>query len=198
MTALNLPNGYQLLQRLPEDPEEMLTYGKQTSGSLNFVKVIPISERDLMPYDHLEEIVNGIHQSLGDNQGLIDVDAVGTNSKNALMIYSIIKTVNQPDAPGATYTLRLHLCRKNDFREVLGFFQEMGMTGYRDTAVYSFLKKEGHIKEDNSNWSRDPFDANYHHGICMNMSEFEDFDSSFPDHPLSQCRSLIKFIGENN
>mgnify|MGYP007115060343 FL=1 len=37
-----VPNDYQRLKALPEDPEGCITYGKQTEGALCLVSVFPI------------------------------------------------------------------------------------------------------------------------------------------------------------
>lgn len=37
---------------------------------------------------------------------------------------------------------------------------------------------------------RDPHDAGYTRGILMNMSEDEQFDRTFPEHPLYVERNL--------
>ena len=47
-------------------------------------------------------------------------------------------------------------------------------------------------------WFKDPYNENYKNGLLMNMSEKSEYDVMFPQHPLSEARSLIEFILENN
>ena len=48
----------------------------------------------------------------------------------------------------------------------------------------------------NSKWWFDPYDKDYKHPFLMNLSEKEEYDELFPDHPLSQCRKFVKYITE--
>lgn len=72
----------------------------------------------------------------------------------------------------------------------------MGLTGVRDAAVYEAFQRD--LKWTTAEWSADPYDPNYHHGILMNFSERREYDSAFPQHPLSEARAFISFVIEQN
>lgn len=73
------------------------------------------------------------------------------------------------------------------------------MTGKRDTFVYEYALREGFIKEiGGEGWFENPYDKEFNRGLRMNLSENRKFDRSFPEHRLSQMRTLFAFIIENN
>jgi len=79
-----------------------------------------------------------------------------------------------------------------------GFFDEIGTTGIRDTMIYELYRKEGKLSDNTAEWMQDPYDDGYMKGIRMNLSEKEEFDKSFPEHPLSMARELVTYLCENN
>ena len=84
-------DGWQKLNRLPEDPEESVSLGKATPSAYCFVQIFPIPIEKAMPYDSPEEIIEGIHKALADNQALIEVKS-GLTSNGQKIIHSIVKT----------------------------------------------------------------------------------------------------------
>jgi len=69
--------------------------------------------------------------------------------------------------------------------------QEMGNTGFRDTVVFQKMMGDGVIKREDgkvAGWFKDPYDENLQEGPLMNLSEAEEFDVDFPEHPLSIIR----------
>ena len=52
-------DGWQKLNRLPDDPEESVSLGKATSSAYCFAQIFPIITKDAMPYDYPEEIIDG-------------------------------------------------------------------------------------------------------------------------------------------
>ncbi|TQV71126.1 hypothetical protein FLL45_22640 [Aliikangiella marina] len=74
------------------------------------------------------------------------------------------------------------------------FSQEIGVTGIRDTAILTKLMSEGKQFETEEStgkmigWAQDPYFPE-HDGPCLrNLSEDEEYDELFPDHPLSKIR----------
>lgn len=97
------------------------------------------------------------------------------------------------------YILTMHIDMGQYCMNIRSFFDEVGMTGTRDTAIMNKMINEGKITPPNmSGWFKDPYDENYKNGIIMNLSEKEEYDAMFPQHPLSEMRSFIKYIVENN
>lgn len=192
---LNLPKNYQRVKSLPDDPVGSSSFMSQTERSLNFVMQFPISLEEAMSYNS-DEIINDIHSCLADNQGLIEVNK-GETKNNNLYIYSIVKTLKEPS--GVQYTITMHIIDENSATAIQGFFDETGITGERDTAVFAHCMSNNMVSfDDMSNWTKDPYDDNYKKGALMNYSEKAEFDEAFLEHPLSQARILIAEVIKNN
>jgi hypothetical protein len=74
---------------------------------------------------------------------------------------------------------------------------EVGTTGMRDTIIADELLKEGKITsgtESFEGWFSDPYKPSFEEGTPMNLSEGITYDAKFPEHPLSQARSLLAKI----
>lgn len=191
-----LPREFTKVNSMPDDPENSSAYVKQTSNSINFMMIYPISKEASMPFGNENAVITGIHGALGENQGLIEVKS-GITKNGKGYIYSIVKSKKQPS--GIQYVLTMHIDNSNNILNVQGFFDENGMTGFRDTTIMNKLISEGKIIPPNmDNWMQDPYDLNYKKGLLMNASEKAEYDSVFPDHPLSEMRTLIKYLIANN
>ena len=187
-----VPDVYQLLKALPEDPEGCITYGKQTEGALCCVSVFTIHPSEAMDFDGREDLIHGIHHSLAKNQALIEVDA-GKLCSGKPYIYSVIKTQMEN---GIQYFLLMHIKERNHVTAVRAFFDEVGITGVRDATIFAgFSNNRPDFSMDD--WWKDPYIEGYQADFLMNLSELERFDEFFPQHPLTQCRQLIRFIKDN-
>ena len=74
---------------------------------------------------------------------------------------------------------------------------EVDVTGIRDSAILGKLMASGEVEfgdEGLINWFADPYDPDFKQGTPMNKSELEQYDSEFPQHPLSMARSLINIL----
>lgn len=74
--------------------------------------------------------------------------------------------------------------------------EECCVTGIRDAIVSSEKIASGEItldteKEIVRGWMRDPYDSSAQQGFAMNLSEEEQSDHRFPNHPLSRPRRLL-------
>lgn len=61
--------------------------------------------------------------------------------------------------------------------------------------------RDGSVKFDENEhilkgWMRDPYDESIHLPLMMNLSELEEFDEMFPEHPLSRLRKHLKHVEE--
>lgn len=187
-------DGWQQLETMPDDPEETIALGKMTSMAQCFVRIYPIRDVQVMPFDNTKVVIEGIHQSLANSQALIEVNN-GRDSNGCRFIYSIIK--NRLEPSGVQYFLRAHIeiGIRGVVSEINGFFDESGTTGLRDSTIYQLAVNKGIILPGSSNhWQRDPYDATFDRPYLMNMSENEEFDKCFPEHPLSLSRKLIQTI----
>jgi hypothetical protein len=127
------------------------------------------------------------------NGGLIQADLIN------LKTYPVIKTMFKipQDPTGMTYLGSLTIPFKKCSYVVKIQAVEVGTTGMRDTLVTNQLLTEGKINlgEDSfENWFVDPYDSSFKEGTRMNLSEDTAYDSMFPEHPLSQARSLLTQI----
>lgn len=194
--TLEMPKEYETLANLPEDPEGAISYGKDTSNAMCFVQSFPMDAKDCMPMNDIQPIVDGIHNSLADNQGIVEI-VNGKTKYDKQYVYSIVKSSREPH--GMNYILTMHIVKYGKALCIRGQFEERGMTGQRDAFVYEYARRENIVKEiGGEGWFEDPYDKEFTRGLRMNLSEKRQFDRSFPDHPLSQMRTLIAFIIENN
>ena len=86
----------------------------------------------------------------------------------------------------------------NKFYEINAFFGEEGVTGKRDAAIFAQYMENKKDKTSSDGWTCDPYDSTFQKDLLMNLSEEQFYDRYFPNHPLTKCRELIKFIKENN
>jgi hypothetical protein len=181
---LEVGDDWQRLKTMPEDPVGACCIGRQTDASSNMVLISPI-ERS-MPFDNSQAVIDGIHESLAEDQGLIEVEAGKGKSS---YIYSIVKSVEEDK--GVQYCLTFHFCIGGKLYQAQGFFSERGTTGIRDAAIYEQKMRDGSIGQDSEGWMQDPYDKNYKQGIPMNLSEIREYDALFQNHPLSEARRFV-------
>ena len=78
---------------------------------------------------------------------------------------------------------------------------EQGTTGIRDNTIFELMIKNGKVKLNPEKhtvegWMKDPYDESIKLPFMMNLSEAEEFDAQFPEHPLSRMRKFLKQIEE--
>ena len=187
-----LQDGWKRIQSLPDDPKDSVSIGKMTPNAQCFALVFPIDEGRAMPFNNNWEIINGIHRSLAENQALIEVNS-GCDKDGVKYVYSIIKTLQEQQV--VQYFARVNIKTATDYFEANAFFDETGTTGFRDATVYEYVKRQ--YPEDEIQWMKDPYDDTFQQPYLMNISELEQFDEMFPDHPLSQARRFIRLLVAN-
>lgn len=191
---LNLPENFQVIKNMPEDPVNCVNYGMTTPICNAFIQAFPISIRKAMEFDDTTPIINGIHHTLSDSQALIEVKNGKTNGGRQY-VYSIIKNKMEPSGIG--YFMLLHVAYERMAISINGHFIETGTTGIRDTTIFEMAIRKGLVSTTSQdNWWFDPYDKDFKHPFLMNLSEKEEFDKMFPEHPLSQCRKFVKYITE--
>ena len=186
---MTMLEGFLKLNRLPDDPEGLVCYAKETDGASIFLKVQPIAVEDTMPVGDPQSVIDGIHDVLADDQGLIEVKN-GVAPGGEQYIYSVVKSAKEPS--GVLYRLTLHITDGHEACEIQGFFDESGITGIRDSIVFEMAIREGKVSPlDKTGWSADPYDKGRTHGPLMNLSEAPQYDEMFPLHPLSELRRFV-------
>lgn len=203
-----IPDGYRKLkQKNPlkeiqsQIKKESVFFQKVVDYSDGYVCIGKLNPEKMLPSDE-EDLIQGIHDCLDDNQGLIEVGA-GYTKRGYRYIYSIVKTLIE-DIMGVRYYLYMQMFSKetkeNDFDavEVAGDFTEIRMTGMRDSVGLDLARRAELISFENDDlfdgWNEDPYDPEYKNGALMNLSERAGLDALFPYHPLSQCRELLKAV----
>lgn len=190
--SLEIPDDFQKMRSLPDDPPRSIAYYRAGEGYRCIMMLYPIPLEHAMPFDSPSAVVSGIHSSMDDGQGLIEVDS-GKTSRGKKFIYSIVKSKMEPS--GIQYCLTLHLQGAKACLNITGFFDEAGTTGTREAAVLEALMRNGKSHEELlANWSKDPYDPQFSRGLLANASEGKDLDSYFPQHPLSVARGFIQSL----
>lgn len=196
---IEIPKDYKVLKALPDDPDGAVSYAKETEMALCFAQVYPIKIRELMPMHDDKPIIDGIHECLADNQGIIEVHH-GKTRYDKNYVYSIVK--NLRESHGITYILTMHFEKQDQAVCIRGNFDERGITGIKEAQVFEYCRRKGKVKLDHDNgvigWCEDPYDPCFKRGVLMNLSEDRWYDNSYPKHPLTQLRRLIAQIIDIN
>ena len=169
------------------------TFRYETADAGSMVLYYHIDETDTVPWDNPQELIDRIHQSRAMFLGLIEVET-GKTVSGLRYIYSVLKSLKDRD------TIRYLLDMKIDFSictlGVKGYFDEMGEKGIRESGIYSLLTTQGtdHTADiEIERWEEDPYDSGCknEYGMLMNSSEKKEYDSRFPQHPLSELRRFV-------
>jgi len=185
--SISIPEYYSRVDSMPEDPPDSHAFMVQSKNAVCFVLVYQDSIEKAMPRNQ-KEVIKGIRKCMAENQGLIQVEA-GDD-----FVYTIVKTLKDP---GVQYILTLQRFFDDRILHIQAFFDETGMTGIRDTMVFTYCSQQGIIgKGENmsAGWVCDPYDPSVKTGALMNLSEKEEYDQKFPGFPLSMCRELVKTV----
>lgn len=203
MTVVNIlnkdfriPDGYGALPRPEGVPELQVGYAKQTNTCNALIVMTPISEAEALPMGDVPQVVEGLHQYLMDNQGLIDVKT-GATALMAGYCLTVIKTLQEPS--GVEYYLVFDVDKGDHVLHVEGYFSEVGVTGQRESIILNNAVQQKVIDMSTmAGWTSDPFDKSFTRGALMNLSEREEYDVHFAGHPLTELRAFIKYIIANN
>ena len=192
----SIPVDYLKAKSLPDDPPGSIVFEKDTEDATNILMFFFIEQLEALPFDDKDGLIASLHHCLGENQGIIAVNT-GKTKAGVPVVYTIVKTLKQPS--GVQYILTLQMDFGLKILNLQGYFDEEGITGGRDAAVFEYAIREGIISaQDRSKWSVDPYSPNFRSGALMNLSEQEKFDDVCPSHPLSELRSFVSaFISDN-
>ena len=189
-------------------PEGSLGYTIATDNATGIIICCEVPPETAMPFDSPKDLIHYLHESMNENQGIIEVKN-GNCRNGGRFVYYIMKYWYGEDhissrVCGYQLNFNLEIGKKVYF--ISGSFDEAGMTGQRDSIGLMLLTNE---KEQTGqpvdltdimehDWFIDPYDPDYTKGFLMNRSEVPELDSMFPGHPLSVTRSLVSFVVENN
>lgn len=197
-----IPSKFSKVKSMPDDPPRSVSYGLETEGSQVLISVFPRNIDIAMPYDDPQSVVDSIHETLEDSQGLIEVNA-GITNNGRKYIYSIVKSLMDENGipKGVQYCLVMDVDYGNEAVRTMGFFGENGTTGIRDTTVFELLRRDGIVtltENGASGWNEDPYNPSFTRGALMNRSEDKAYDEIFPLHPLTEARKTVREIIDNN
>jgi hypothetical protein len=194
-----IPEGYEKLKPVKTgDPrvdkaKEKFFYRKSVSTCDSVVVLFDTSAEESMNFDGKQEVIDGIHQSMSDQQGLICVES-GKTKRGYQYIYSIVKTL-MGDFGGVSYYVRMNIGSGDNIYELQGTFMEARNTGIRATIGHELAHRAGLCEFSSfDGWFEDPYDPEYKNGIQMNLSERAGLDGLFPADPLSQAREFVNAI----
>ena len=176
-------------------------YGLRADMFSAFILKCIVPENVSMNFDYPQIVIDDWHNNMPDNYGLIEVKNGITNSGNKFIYFIIKHRINaENDIPMANgYMLNMNIKIDDDIYFINSSFKEEGITGHRDAVIYMiFRQKYSYLEDSFDGWMADPYDKDYNKGFLMNISEEEQFDEMFPEHPLSKARSLAKYIIDNN
>ncbi len=149
---------------------------------------------DIPTMDNIEELRTFYRNLITPHKaGIIEVDYVDTNHVRSLK--TLFKFPKTPS--GMSYISSLIIPFKNSSYVIKLQATETGITGIRDSAIADLLMQNDEIsigEEGLQGWFADPYSSHYKGGTLMNRSEEAQYDTQFPEHPLSQCRTLMREI----
>ena len=189
-------------------PKDSVGYTIATSNATGIIVCFEVPEDTAMPFDSPESLVDILHGSMDDNQGIIEVRN-GKCRNGGRFVYYIMKYM-YGDGPVPTRTCGYQLNFNFEIGDkvffISGSFDEAGMTGMRDSIGIELLAKAKEQAGEpvdmteilENDWFRDPYDPEYTKGFLMNRSEIAELDSMFPEHPLSLTRQLVRYVTDNN
>lgn len=186
--AITIPDYYQRVDPMPDDPEGSIPYMVQTGNAMCFVLIHPISESASLPRTK-DSLIAGTRPCLSEKQGLIQVEA---NSDRA---FSIVKSLKGPS--GVQYILTYQEFYPEFILNIQAYFEEIGTTGMRDTIGYELCRRQNLVgggDDPFEGWAKDPYDETINFGALMNLSEAEQFDEQFSGFPLTMCREFLHAI----
>lgn len=195
-----LPDGYERLKykNLVKDAAKAVVntdavFRKTVSNSDNIVIITKTSPDKAMNAEDLQGLINGIHECLADNQGIIEAKN-GVTARGYKYIYSIVKNLSEKQFGGVRYFLRLNLFHENDIIEIQADFTETGTTGAREAVCLDLARRAGLADISGGSfkdWAKDPYDPEYTKGRLKNLAEKEGLDGLFPENPLSQAHEFL-------
>lgn len=194
---IKLPTKYTLSKEktnLDMEPhKDAVVYHMLNEMTDAFCACYEVAEKDAMPFDNADALILELHSTMSDNQGIIEVKN-GVTTKGFPYIYSITKSSNDE---GNMYSLIFNVKFENVIRCLKGVFIECGAIGIRESSIHEeMLKMNNEVDEKGIiiGWTEDPYNVDYTKGYLMNKSENTEFDKDYPQHALSEARTLVEFI----
>jgi hypothetical protein len=160
---------------------------------LYYFPIPPDIEADLRSVSAIRAFYRALAMQSG--AAIIEVDILQVNGCSA--VRQIIKVPQQPH--GMTYLGSITLPFRNFSYVIKIQCEEHGTTGIRDSVILAQKRATGEVTLDVDKhalrgWMRDPYDPSIVDVFARNLSEADEYDKHFPDHPLSRLRPVLKHV----
>jgi len=143
------------------------------------------------------DAIRHISRSRADAVGAAIIEVNVTTLDGCLALRQVIKV---PQQPGGMAYLGSLLLPFRDFSFVVKVqCHERGLTGVRDSVILDEAVAVGRVTSDPEtlhSWMHDPYDPALHTGFHYNLSEALEYDSRFPEHPLTRLRLVLAHLEE--
>lgn len=144
--------------------------------------------------DSIDDLRAFFRQMTGESGlGLVEVQTLEVDGCTA--VKTIVKAPQNPT--GMTYIGSLVIPFR-DLSYVLKVqCEERGITGVRDTVVLMEKMQLGQIQTKDGKpigWWQDAYDPAASASVMRNLSDDEEHDAAFPEHPLSRVRSFYRHL----
>jgi len=148
-------------------------------------------EPDLPTVKNVNTLRDMYRELVGQHNGAIIRVEIGS-IQNVDTVETIFKFPIEPH--GVSYIGSITIPYKDRSYVLMARCAEVGTTGLRDSAIFDKMIGDGVVTfEDGTprGWLKDPYDDSMTEGFHMNLSETEEFDAMFPEHPLTVVRGLL-------
>ena len=152
------------------------------------------SKPDISAKNDTETEIRNSYRNLAINSG----GAIIEVSKIRISFYVVIKTIFKFRlSPSGIVYIGSYTIPFENFSYVIKFqCPEIGTAGIRDTTIFELMLKKGIVKFSENKkvlgWMQDPYIKELELPFMMNLSEKEEFDDLFPEHPLTRLRQHMK------
>lgn len=202
--TLKIPEDY---SRLRKSRPANIDFSSQTTGFTTgnakfrgYFLVYKIEEDSALAFDNVQTIIDGLHEKMAEDTGLIEA-AAGNTVGGKPYAYHITKHALKGMGGislGTEYLICMNFRLEDGIACLEGSFTESTINGNRNSDIFGKMSMDGSMDFDLGSWEGDPYDPQYLRGFLMNRSERAEFDEQYPDHPLSRIRKLAAFMVENN
>ena len=205
MSKLLIPNEYQLINEdfpdmgFPTKEGEMFGIRTEDFDAIILKCIVP--EQVAMDFEDSQSIIDDFHNDMPENAGLIETGHGKTENMNKYVYYIMKHGIKDDDSNhlGNEYTMNMNVKIDNDVYFIQSSFVEQGTTGIRESIILSAMVEEyGSLENAWKHWNEDPYDPTYLDDFLMNISEDEQYDELFPNHPLSKAREFVDYVIDNN
>jgi hypothetical protein len=152
---------------------------------------------DLSPDWNDSDSVREVHRTFARESGLgvIEIEKIAVDGCAA--VRSLFKAAQQPT--GRKYLGFLEMPFQDCHYVFRVACHETGPTGIRDTSILMKLLGSGHVVFDEETrstggWLDDPYDPHERGDMTRNRSERPEYDSLFPNHPLTRARWVLDHL----